>query len=447
MAEDAVLGEGAKVIAHARGLKGAFRPPGDLKTSLANLAVAALAEGDSTLRGISPLAEITSLLQLLRRLGLPVILGPEQDTVRLKGGSSAMVIRDEPEEVSFGGSWDLLCTLAGLFAGSGRDVRLVGDKSLPLERLVSLEKALHRMGAQVESNDEDRLELLLQPHGLIGISHTEKSIDHGLKGAVLLAGLRASGSTTLEEPTRSHDHYERALKRFGAGITTRAEGGGKGAYSIVLDPAILLKGAEMDIPGDPSLALYLVVGALLMPRSDLLIQGVNLNPSRREALNVLIRMGGRIDLKDRRMVGGETVGDVSVRHSKLKGTGVAESSIPFLEEDIPILAIAAAFAEGESYFKGAQRLRHGPIDRIRAIVDNLRTLGVDVGEYPDGLVLRGKGANDGTEFHAFGDAGVAMAFHVAALACQGESVIHGYDEAVSTRWSSFPQILEALHLG
>ena len=447
MAEDAVTGEGAKVIAHARGLKGALRLPGDLKTSLANLAVAALVEGDSTLRGISPLGEITSLLDLLRRLGLPVILGPEPETVRLKGGTASMVSRDEPEEVSFGGSWDLLCALAGLFAGSGRDVRLVGDKSLPPERLVSLEKALRRMGAQVESGAEDRLELLLQPHGLIGISHTEETVDDGLKGALLLAGLRASGSMTLEEPTRSHDQYERALKRFGAGISTRAAGGGRGAYSIALDPAIPLKGAEADIPGDPSLAMFLVVAALLLPRSELLVQGINLNPSRREALNVLRRMGGRIDLKDRRMVNGETVGDVSVRHSKLKGTGVAESSIPFLEEDIPILAVAAAFAEGESYFKGAQRLRHGPVDRIRAVVDNLRTLGVEVGEYPDGLVLRGKVANDGAEFHAFGDAGVAMAFHVAALACQGESVIHGYDEAVSARWSSFPQILEALHLG
>jgi 3-phosphoshikimate 1-carboxyvinyltransferase len=447
LAENAVMGEGAKVIAHARGLKGAFRPPGDLKTSLANLAVAALAEGDSILRGLSPLEEITSLLHLLRRFGLPVVLGPEQDTVRLKGGTASMLIGDEPEEAFYGGSWDLFCTLVGLFAGSDRDGRLIGDRSFPPERLVSLEKTLRRMGAQVESDDEDRLALVLQPHGLVGISHTEEIVDDGLKGALLLAGLRASGSMTIEEPTRSHDQFERALKRFGAGISTRAVGGGRGAYTVALDPAIPLKGAEVDIPGDPSLALFLVVAALLMPRSELLIQGINLNPSRREALNVLNRMGGRIELKDRRMVNGETVGDVSVRHSKLKGTGIAESSIPFLEEDIPILAVAAAFAEGESFFKGAEFLRHGPVDRIRAIVDNLRTLGIEVGEYPDGLVLRGKVSNDGVEFNAFGDAGIAMAFHVAALACQGESVIHGYEEAVSARWSSFPQILEALHIG
>ena len=447
MTNDTVRSEGAKVIAHARGLKGMIQPPGDLKSSLANLVVAALAEGDTTLRGLSPQGEVTSLLGLLGRLGLPVSFGPEPNTVRLKGRTAVTAIPDEPEEASFGRSWDLLCASAGLFTALGRDARLIGDPGLASERLTTLEKVLRRMGVEVDSTQEGRSELTIRPRQRESITCTLEVIDDGLKGALLMAGLGAPGSMVLEEPTRSHDQYERALRRFGAGITTRAVGGGRGTYRVELESNQPLTGVEADIPGDPSLSLLLIVAALLVPRSDLLIQGVNINPTRREALNVLSRRGGRIEIKDRRTVNGEMIGDVSVRYSKLKGTGIAESSVPFLEDDIPILAVTAAFADGETYFKGAQRLRHGPVDRIRVIVDNLRRLGVDVGEYPDGLVLRGKTTNDGTEFNASGDAGIAMAFHVAGLACQGRSVVHGYEDAIAAQWVSFPQIVEALFIG
>jgi len=438
--------EAGKVVRRAKGLKGAIQPPGDLRSALAGFAVATLCEGESTFRNIPTAREVRFFLDALGKIGVPYAFGPGPDMLRIEGRGGPDRSRVEGAELTFGDDLGSLALLAGIVAGCSSSATFIGTGSFPVEDGRLLERAFLRFGMEVASDSEGEYRLSIDAAGTSGITYAADRVDDRLKAAVLLAGLGATGTTSYIEPTRSHDHLERALKRHGAELSTRATGGGRGEYTVELDPIRPLSCRDTELPGDPSLALYLVVAGLLLPRSEILVQGVVMNPSRREALNILTRMGGRIEYKNRRTVDGAAVVDISVRHSKLKGTGITAASIPFLGEDIAALTAAAAFAEGESYIKGAESLRAGSFDLIKALVENMRRLDLEVGEYSDGLVLRGKTSNDSVEFDAFGDPTVAMAMHVVAMACHGETVIHGYDEAVVGRWSDFPVVIEALRI-
>jgi 3-phosphoshikimate 1-carboxyvinyltransferase len=433
-------------VSRVRGLKGAYRPPGDKSISHRALILGALAEGESTVRGLAPGADVQRTMQCLQALGADISSGPAHDSVRILGtgalgSGDGFSAADNP--LDCGNSGTTARILAGMLAGQTFETTLTGDESLSRRPMERIAQPLQSMGAEVSLSAEGTLPMKIRGGVLSGISIVSELASAQVKSAVLLAGMFAEGATEYQEPVRSRDHTERMMKQFGVRLDTRAAGGGRGEYQVRLEPGTPLAGCEIDVPGDISSALYLVVAALLLPKSDLILKDVGLNPGRREALNVLTRMGARIEIKDRRTVSGEQRGDLHVHHSKLKGTGISPSSVPWLIDEIPVLSVAAAFAEGESYVKGAEELRAKESDRIEAIVHNLRAMGLEVGEYPDGFIMRGKTSHDGCTFESFGDHRIALAFHVAALASHGESAIIGYD-AVDVSWPDFPEVVEAM---
>jgi 3-phosphoshikimate 1-carboxyvinyltransferase len=437
----------ARIIRRARGLVGVYDPPGDKSISHRALLLGARARGETVIANLAEGRDVRRTISCLRVLGVDVNLGPARGEARVvgRGTEDGRVDFHSPDRMlDCGNSGTTARLLAGVLAGQGFEATLTGDASLSRRPMARVAVPLRRMGAEISLTPEDTLPMTVKGGGLIGTRYESPIASAQVKSAVLLAGLSASGLSEYVEPVRTRDHTERMLKAFGASIETRAGGGGRGEYSVRLNPGSILMGRELEMPGDFSSALYLVVGGLLLSRSDLTLRNVGLNPGRSEALRVLTRMGAKIEVVNRRMVAGESRGDLKVHPSKLKGAGISGSSVVWLMDEIPALAVAMAFAEGESFVKGAEELRHKESDRIIAVVHNLRALGLEVGEFPDGFILRGRPTHDGGEFRSFDDHRIAMAFHVAALACQGESVIHGYDEAVDVSWPDFPEVVEAL---
>ena len=448
MDEEVAASSGDRSVKRIRSLKGAYRPPGDEFISHLGLIVGALAEGETILQGFAPGRNVRRTLDCLRSLGVGIREGPQRDSITIVGtgacGSGPGLVAPT-STLDCGNSATTVELLAGMLAGQGIDATLVGDEGLsrrPMDRVV---EPLRVMRAEIALTEEGTLPMEIRGRSLSGISHESPIGSAIVKSSVLLAGLGASGPTEYREPLRTRDNTERMLKSFGANMDTKTTGGGRSEYSVRLEPSAALVGREVSVPGDVSSALYLVVAALLLPRSDLILKDVGLNPGRREAIKVLTRMGGKIEITDRRMVGSESWCDLHVRRSKMKGTGISGSSTAWLIDEMPALAVAAAFAEGESYVKGAEELRRTETDCISALVHNLKALGLEVGEYPDGFILKGKTVHDGGEFDSFGDYRVALAFHVAALASHGESVIHGYD-VIEESWPDFPEVIEVLKI-
>lgn len=436
----------ARVVRRARGIKGAVEVPGDKSISHRAAILGALAEGTTRIEGLAPGRDVGKTLSCLHAMGAEITYGPAAGVVTIEGVGSPPIgagLRPPDGPLDCGNSGTTARMLAGVLAGQGVGATLEGDESLSTRPMERVAIPLRKMGAEVTLSEEGTLPMEIGGGGLTGITYHSPVASAQVKSAVLFAALGATGATEHVEPIRSRDHTERLLKLFGADIQTHASGGGRGEYRARLTPAGPLKGQEVAVPGDISSAIFLVVAALLIPRSELILKDVGLNPGRREALRVLDRMGAQIEIKNRTTKGGESRGDLHVRHSKLTGTGISGASVAWMIDEIPALAVAAAFADGESYVKDAEELRHKESDRVKAIVHNLKRLEIDVGEFPDGFVLRGRQGHDAAEFESFGDHRIAMAFHVAALACHGESIIKGYD-AVEVSWPGFPDVLEAI---
>ncbi|MFC1595477.1 3-phosphoshikimate 1-carboxyvinyltransferase [Gemmatimonadota bacterium] len=474
-------------VARIKSLQGSYAPPGDDLFSHLALIVASLAEGESSLKGMAPGGNVQRTMECLKQLGVEIRYNSINNSASVSGtgalsGGPGFRVPDIP--LDCGSSLLTAQLMLGLIAGQEIEATLIGDSLVRQVSLVAITDPLRRMGADITvpvmpldegliegqgtGSDEDvepdsisglpaeddsvldasetmtdALPLHIRGGGLAGIEFSSGVADPALKCALLLAGLRSRAVIEYTEPMRSPDHLEKLLKSYGANLETRTTGGGRGEYTVHYEPGLALEGREVDIPGDFTKAVYLMVAALLLPRSDLTLKGVGLNPARREALNVLKRMGGRIEISDRRTIGTESRGDINIRKSKLKGTGVSGGTVRMLFEELAALTVAASLADGESYFKGADALRVSGNDRISALIHNLKVLDLDVGEAPDGLVFRGKSPLDGGVFDSFGDYRVALAIHVCALVCHGESTILNY-EVIDQYWPGFPEVIELL---
>ncbi len=435
-----------KTVNRIKSLQGVYKPPGDEYISHLSLILGALAEGETIIRGIAPGQNVQKTAACLRVLGVEIERGDRRDTVVVKGTgafSGGPGLTQPEQSIDCGDSVITLELMTGVLAGQKINATLTGSDRLNRHSIYRTLNPLKVLGADFELPEEGSLPLEIRAGRLMGMSYQNPKGSAIVKAATLLAGLGSSFPIEFAEPFRTWDHAERLLKTFGANLNSKTSGGGHGEYSVRLEPGGILQGNEIIVPGDISAALYLIVAALLLPKSDLILKDVGLNPGRREIVKVLSRMGGKIELDNRRMVGGESVCDIHIRRSKLKGTGISGKSVAWLMEDIPALVVAAAFAEGETYVKDIEDLRDMEIDYISALVQNLKVLDLDVGEYPDGLIFRGKTVHDGGEFDCFGDYRLALAFHVAALACHGESTIAGY-EVIDEYWPDFDAVIDAL---
>ncbi len=395
-------------------LEGRIRVPGDKSISHRFVMLSAIAEGTSEAGGFLQGEDTIATANAFRAMGVNVE-GPENERLRVDGvglrGLSAPAT-----DLDMGNSGTAMRLLAGILAGQRFNSRLTGDASLSRRPMTRVTEPLRNMGARIDSatSGTPPLEILAAEGPLRALNYTLPVASAQVKSCLLLAGLYAGGTTCVVEPVPTRDHTERMLAAFGHPVKVSdrricIEGGGR------------LHGAKMQIPADISSATFFMLGAAIAEGSDLLLQGVGVNPTRTGIIEILSLMGADIQLQNRRDSGGEPVADIRVRASPLKGIQVPESLVPLAIDEFPAVFVAAACAEGETRVTGASELRVKESDRIAAMAAGLKILGIDVEPTDDGMRVRG-GSLGGGRVDSRGDHRIAMAFSMAALAA-GERVV------------------------
>ena len=420
----------------ARSIKGRLRLPGDKSISHRAALIAALARGRSEISNFSTAQDCASTLGCLRSLGVSI---EHQDDRIVFAGSQGLTAPREP--LDCGNSGSTLRILAGVLSGHDFTAELVGDESLssrPMRRII---EPLELMGARIESNAG---KAPLTVHGAkepVPITYELPVASAQVKSAILFAGLNARGRTTVIETTPSRDHTERLFNGFGVPVTTRAE-------TITLDGPAQFEGGAIRIPGDVSSAAYFVAAAMLLPQSELTIEGVGLNPTRAAFLSVLSTWGAKVATTDVQAERNEPNGTINV-FGGISGTAaesertLGQSMIPSLIDELPLLAVVGSQVEGGIHIRDASELRLKESDRLATTAANLRAMGAEVEEYPDGLSVFGPTQLHGALLDSHGDHRIAMAFAVAALLAEGETEISGA-ECVGISFPEFFPLLESL---
>jgi 3-phosphoshikimate 1-carboxyvinyltransferase len=415
-------------------LRGTVAMPGDKSVSHRALIFAALASGRSTVSGINAGADVRATARMLGQLGAPSTFAVDNHKVQVEGkGWNGL---HEPEEpMDAGNSGTSMRLLLAVCAGIDGASVLTGDDSLRRRPMLRVVAPLRQMGARIDGRSYgDRAPLFVRGGELAGLDYESTVASAQVKTAVLLAGLRASGTTSVREPGGSRDHTERMLAAAGVAVERRND------VTVAVTGGAEIRPMDWVVPGDVSAAMFFVVAALILPGSDITIASVGLNPTRMAAFDVLDRMGARIEVEVKQERSGETTGDVRVRHSELTGTEVVPEEIPALIDEIPALSIAATQAHGPTVIRGATELRVKESDRVSALAGGLAALGAEVEELEDGLIIRGSARLTGGEVQSYGDHRIAMAFAVAGLAAPDRVRVRDWS-CVET---SFPGFLEVL---
>ena len=343
------------------------------------------------------------------------------------------------QAIQCGNSGTTMRLLSGILAGCPFTSRLDGDASLRRRPMGRVTDPLRLMGASIESEGEEHcapLRITGQSGTLKAISYQSPVASAQVKSAILLAGLRADGQTTIIEPQRSRDHTERLLPAFGGRLHVQER-------TVTIEGGTLLHAQDVRVPGDFSSAAFFVGAALLLPNSELCVRDVGLNPTRTGALEIFQAMGGWIETHNEREVCGEPVGDIVIRTSALHGAEIDAALVVRAIDEFPIIAIAMAFAQGTSAIRGAQELRFKESDRLHVLATALGALGVEVEELPDGLVIQGKERVRGGTVQSHGDHRIAMALTVAGLA-SAEGVVIQEPECVDISFPSFYHMIQDL---
>ena len=404
-------------------LRGELRVPGDKSISHRALLLAALADGASSISGLSDGADVAATAAAVQTLGVAVESSGE--VVRVRGGE----LREPPGPIDVGNSGTTIRLLAGIAAGCRFTTVLGGDASVNRRPMDRISEPLRLMGAEVEGMDDARrAPLRITGGALRGISWQPPVASAQVKGAVLLAGLFAAGETVVREPIATRAHTEEMLAEFGADV--------RFAGDEVAVRASRPAPFDFAVPGDPSAAAFWVVGAALVPGSEITVHGVYRGQGREGWLRVLQRMGADLSV----VPAGDRRVHVSCRSGPLRGVPVAASEVSDLIDEIPVLAVAAAAADGPTRFEGAGELRHKESDRLRSVVGGLAALGAPAEVEGDTLVVHGGAQLRGGRVEAAGDHRIAMAFCIGGLAAAGETIIAGW-RSVAT---SYPGFLEDL---
>jgi len=415
-------------IEPAAALEGHFAVPGDKSISHRALLLGAVSDGETRIRGFGRSADTESTLGAVRSLGAEV---HDAETVTVNGvGLKGL----QGATIDCGNAGTLARLVTGLLAFQDGEFTLTGDGSLssrPMERIAS---PLRSMGAHIETQD-GHLPLTVTGSHLTAIDYELPVASAQVKSAVLLAALGAQGRTTVIEPTATRDHTELMLREAGVRVTARPG-------SVSVDPPTSLRLDAVDVPGDFSSAAPFVVAATIVPESRITIHDVGLNPRRTGLLDVLDRMGARVGIVTRRRFGQEPGGDLEVRAAELTATAIDAREVPLLIDELPLFALLAAHARGTSRVRGAEELRHKESDRIDALVDALRALGLRAKAHPDGFEVTGVPTRPrGGRIDARGDHRIAMLGAVAGVASREGVEIEGF-ESVGVSFPGFHDLLE-----
>lgn len=380
-----------------------MRVPGDKSISHRALMLAALGSGRSRIRGLLCSADIESTAGVLRALG--AIIPPLDSAEVVVEGLGLRGLRAPAADLDCGNSGTSTRLLAGIVAGAGLHARFTGDASLSARPMRRVARPLEAMGARVELAEHGGLPMTVRGGPLRGLTWHSEVASAQVKSAILLAGLVADVPVEVHEPAATRDHTERMLRARGADIRTDG-------LAVSFVPGARLDAADTEVPGDPSSAAFFAGLAALGASEPLTIEAISVNPLRIGALRVLRRMGARVTYGASAEQGGESVASVTVGPSALRGVTITADEVPALIDELPLLACVAARAEGETRVTGAEELRVKESDRIRAIVANLRALGADAEELPDGLVVRGSDRPLRGTVRTHADHRIAMAFGV-----------------------------------
>jgi 3-phosphoshikimate 1-carboxyvinyltransferase len=414
-------------------LRGRLRVPGDKSISHRALLFAAVAQGQCRLSGLADGDDVAATRAAVDALGVHVREVGGGVIVRGSGFDGL----SEPEGVlDCGNSGTSVRLLAGLLAGRPFHSVLTGDASIARRPMGRVVEPLRAMGARIDGRRGGELTpLSVRGGGLIGRRHELPVASAQVKTALILAGLQAQGPSEVVEPALSRDHSERLLALLGEGLAPIPGG-------VRVEPGSELSAFDLAVPGDPSAAAFFVVGACVTPGSDLVVEDVCLNPTRIAFVEVLRRMGASIDVEVKEERGGEPVGDLHVLASPLRATTMAGAEIPSLIDEIPALAVAAAFAEGTTEISDAGELRVKESDRIGTIAQELSQLGIVVEARADGLAIHGGRPRPGL-LKSHGDHRIAMAAAIAANACEGASTIRSW-QAIASSYPGFAEDLGQL---
>jgi 3-phosphoshikimate 1-carboxyvinyltransferase len=428
-----------ETIYPAKQLTGGLDLPGDKSISHRYGMFSAIAEGTSELRHFSAAADCHSTLACMSALGAEVKI--DKDTVRVTG-RGLHGLKSSWRALDAGNSGTTMRLLSGILAGQEFSSKLTGDDSLqkrPMKRVIG---PLREMGADIRAREDNFAPIEIRGAKLKAIDYKMPMASAQVKSSVLLAGLFADGVTSVTEPARTRDHTELALEEFGASIektghTIRIHGSRDNNGG----PKLLAK--SLDVPGDLSSAVFFIAAASLFPDSNILIHNVGLNPTRTAILDVFASMGASIQIVGLKSAHGELVGDLSVKGASLKGGVIAGEQVPPVIDELPMLAALGPYTEEGIEIRDAKELRVKESDRIAALVENLKRMGASVEERPDGLKVQGRSAGKlrGVEIEPHADHRIAMAFAVAGLAAEGNTVIRDADCA----GVSFPTFFQELN--
>jgi 3-phosphoshikimate 1-carboxyvinyltransferase len=426
----------------SHGLNGRIRVPGDKSISHRALIFGTLAVGETRIGGLLEGEDVLATAEAMRRLGAEVTR--HADGTWSVHGVGVGGLREPEQPLDFGNSGTGARLVMGLVAGHPVTATFIGDASLsrrPMGRVIS---PLTQMGAVFHAREGGRLPLTLtgaQP--ALPIRYKSPVASAQVKSAVLLAGLNTPGVTTVIEATPTRDHTERMLRAFGAKIVSETGKDGLLAISLTGEPE--LTPCTIAVPGDPSSAAFPVVAALLTPGSEIVVEGITLNPHRAGLYTTLMEMGGDIEVMNQREEGGEPVADLRVRSSRLKGIEVPPARAASMIDEYPVLAVAAAFAEGTTTMLGIHELRVQESDRIAATASGLRANGIKVRESEDGMIVEGRGGEAGGGGHVTThmDHRIAMSFLVMGLAAQKPVTV---DDAsmIATSFPDFERLMRGL---
>lgn len=420
----------------ASGLRGTCRVPGDKSISHRGLLLGAIAQGTSRLHGLLHGRDCQATLQLIRDLGVRV--EQQKDGGVVVHGVGLDGLREPQNVLDCTNSGTTMRLAAGLLAGQPFSSFLVGTRQLqsrPMDRIVT---PLRNMGAVIVGRSQGSFApLAIQGTKLSAIHHELPVASAQVKSALLLAGLYAEGSTVLFEPGPCRDHTERMLSTMGAPLHR------DGREICLQRTAEPLRPLELTVPGDPSSAAFLIVAATCLPGSELLMEGIGVNPTRHGLIAALSEMGARVDVTHRRKEGGEPVADLRVSTSALSARTLGGDRIVTMIDEIPVLAVAATQARGATIVADAGELRVKETDRVAVTVEELGKLGAQVEARPDGIVIHGPGMLRGNDVDSHGDHRIAMALTIAGLIAQGETHVHGA-EVISDSFPGFAETLAAL---
>lgn len=404
------------IITPRTSLKGTIHVPGDKSISHRSIMLGALSNGTTRIRGFLMGDDCLSTIRCFRDMGIHI--DTEEDQV-IVNGKGLHGLQAPENTLDVGNSGTTLRLLSGILAAQDFTCSITGDESIRTRPMKRIMTPLREMGAHIESIEgNDRAPLQIRGRKLHNITYHSPVASAQIKSCILLASLYTDGSSKIIEPVLSRNHSEIMLNAYGATIKTEGS-------TITSTPVLELKATDIVVPGDISSAAYFLVAGLIMPDSDITIEGVGINPTRDGIIRVLQGMNGDLTLTNKKTINGELVADLRVKTSQLVGTTIDKELIPTLIDEIPAIAVAACFAEGTTVIKDAAELRVKESDRIETMVNELSKMGASIVGTEDGMIINHSPNLQGATIETYHDHRIAMSMAIAALMAQGSSEIQG----------------------